>query len=161
MPYGMMYLQRKVLDGDRVLGIKSLQGYPVMSMTHPSTKAELRDFHMIDSNLKVGFLEANKNAEKNRQKHNMGLWGQFKAAFGAEAKEVPKIYQKHPFRHDLPKVKDVDFIHYDQAEGIAILCQQETLLFFQVTWSNIEFLGGFKMKFGTQYCSKVRNIVVK
>ena len=60
----------------------------------------------------------------------------------AEEVTAPELYENHPFRKDLPSINYIYYIHYEQSEGLVMLVSKECLLFFAVSWANLEFLGG-------------------
>jgi hypothetical protein len=92
---GMLYIKKEILDGDRCLGVKSLEGYPEVILTHPVTKSDLHSYHLIPKNCE---LPAKVKSEISEYKKIVS------------SKKRVKI---HPFQSELPPIKDIDHIHYD------------------------------------------------
>lgn len=144
---GMLYLNRRILDGDRFIGISSKEGYPVLKLTHPLSKAELSSLHLVNQNLKIEFLELNKLTKFNSEQ-NSGFWSNIKTKFilFKESNNSQKwVYPKHPFMKYCSTPKEIDHIHYSQKEGILILCKDTRLMFFQISWSIVQYLGTYKL----------------
>lgn len=55
------------------------------------------------------------------------------------------MYENHPFRKELPLIRDINFIHHEQSEGILVLVSKGCLLFFAISWASLEFLGGHRI----------------